>query len=64
MEKDAELGDVNFDGKLDIVDATLIQYASIDLVPFSSLQKSLADFNADGRISILDTTAIQHKLAE
>ena len=64
MEKDAALSDVNFDGKLDIVDATLIQYASIDLVPFSSLQKSLADFNADGRISILDTTAIQHKLAE
>ena len=64
MENDVQLGDVNFDGKLDIADATLIQFASIDLEPFSTLQKSLADFNADGRVSILDTTAIQHKIAD
>ena len=57
-------GDINFDGKLDIADATLIQFASIDLEPFSTLQKSLADYNADGRVSILDTTAIQHKIAD
>ena len=64
MENDVQLGDVNFDGKLDIADATLIQFASIDLEPFSTLQKSLADYNADGRVSILDTTAIQHKIAD
>ena len=64
MKEAVQPGDVNFDGVLDIKDATLIQYASIDLENFSTLQKSLADYNADGRMSILDTTAIQQKLAD
>ena len=63
MSDDVQTGDVNLDGKLDIIDATLIQYASIDLVPFSTLQKKLADYNSDGRMSILDTTAIQHAVS-
>ena len=57
------LGDVNFDGKVDITDATLIQKASIDLVSFSELQNKLAEYNGDGRVSVLDTTAIQRMIA-
>ena len=63
MAEDAKLGDVNFDGVIDITDATLIQKASIDLVEFSELQNKLADYNGDGRVSVLDTTAIQRMLA-
>ena len=63
MAEDAKLGDVNFDGVIDITDATLIQKASIDLVEFSELQNNLADYNGDGRVSVLDTTAIQRMLA-
>ena len=56
-------GDVNFDGNVDITDATLIQKASIDLVKFSETQNKLADYNGDGRVSVLDTTAIQRMIA-
>lgn len=63
MEKPAELGDVNFDGVLNITDATMIQAASIDLIDFSPLQRALGDYNGDGRMSILDTTAIQYAIA-
>ena len=63
MAEDAQLGDVNFDGKVDITDATLIQKASIDLVSFSELQNKLAEYNGDGRVSVLDTTAIQRMIA-
>lgn len=63
MAEDAQLGDVNFDGNVDITDATLIQKASIDLVKFSETQNKLADYNGDGRVSVLDTTAIQRMIA-
>lgn len=63
MRQDAQVGDVNFDGAVDITDATLIQKASIDLENFSELQNQLGDYNGDGRVSVLDTTAIQHMIA-
>ena len=57
-------GDVNYNGKIDIDDATLIQKASIDLVELTDTQKAIADVNADGRISILDVTCVQKHIAE
>lgn len=63
MQNDAQLGDVDFNGKVDIVDASLIQKASISLIDFSDTQNALADYNQDQRVSVLDTTAIQHMLA-
>ena len=64
MQDDAQLGDVDFNGKVDIVDATMIQKASISLINFSDTQNALADYNQDSRVSVLDTTAIQHMLAK
>ena len=64
MQDDAQLGDVDFNGKVDIVDTTMIQKASISLINFSDTQNALADYNQDSRVSVLDTTAIQHMLAK
>ncbi len=66
-------GDVNFDEKLNIRDATAIQkhIANIDSLYgynyMPSLDKAymdrIADFNKDGKITIRDVTAIQKRLA-
>ena len=57
------MGDVNGDGKVDIADATAIQYASIDLPTEGAFNADLADVNGDGRISILDATCVQKYVA-
>ncbi|MBQ1898361.1 MAG: haloacid dehalogenase-like hydrolase, partial [Ruminococcus sp.] len=57
------LGDVDGDGSVTIADATLIQKAAIDLVPFADWQKTAGDVNKDGRISVLDATFVQRWLA-
>lgn len=57
------IGDVNFDGRISILDATAIQKHLANLVLLSDEQFLVADFNNDGRVSILDATAIQKKLA-
>ena len=57
-------GDVNYNGEIDIDDASLIQRAGIDLAKLTDTQKALADVNADGRVSILDVTCVQKYLAE
>ena len=53
------IGDVNFDGKVDIADATMIQKYAIELEAFNEDQRTVADVNGDGRISVLDTTCVQ-----
>lgn len=58
-----ELGDVNLDGVINILDATEIQKHLVDLVVLNSKQLSLADINRDGIVSILDSTDIQKLLA-
>ena len=57
-------GDVNYNGEIDIDDASLIQRAGIDLAKLTDTQKALADVNGDGRVSILDVTCVQKYLAE
>lgn len=58
-------GDVNLDGKLSIMDATVIQrYLSTDrTVKLSDLQLQIADTNGDGKVTIMDATVIQRRLA-
>ena len=58
------IGDVNGDGVVTIIDATLIQKYSIDLPVEGVFIDTLADVNGDGRISILDVTCIQKYVAE
>lgn len=63
LDDNALVGDVNFDGKVSIVDATHIQRDLANLKKLSDDARSVADFNGDGKISILDVTAIQRFLA-
>ncbi|MGN0501618.1 MAG: dockerin type I repeat-containing protein [Ruminococcus sp.] len=58
------LGDVNYDGKVSILDTTEIQRYIADKNDFTDNQKFVADANADGRISILDATEVQRYVAE
>lgn len=52
-------GDCNGDGKIDIIDATLIQKAIVGLVKQSEIQRISADVNFDSDITIVDATTIQ-----
>ena len=61
--KDYMLGDVNGDGKISVLDATLIQKYISGLVTFSDTQKAAADVNGDGSVSVIDATLIQKYIA-
>ena len=61
--KDYLLGDVNGDGQVTVVDATLIQKYIAGLVTLSDTQKAAADVNNDGSVSIVDATQIQKYIA-
>ena len=61
--KDYLLGDVNGDGKISVLDATLIQKYLAGLVTLSDTQKAAADVNNDGSVSVLDATLIQKYIA-
>ena len=58
------LGDTNFNGNVDIKDATLIQKYLANIVDFNDEQLATADTNGDGSVSIADATQIQKYLAQ
>lgn len=58
------LGDTNFNGNVDIKDATLIQKYLANIVDFNDEQLATADTNSDGSVSIADATQIQRYLAQ
>ena len=60
---DYVLGDVNLDGTITIVDATLIMKANVGMEVLTEQQTKLADFNKDGFVNVVDATEIQKKLA-
>ena len=55
-------GDVNDDGAVNIVDATLIQKYSTEVMNFNQIELQVADYNNDGKINVKDCTAIQKSL--
>lgn len=57
-------GDVNFDGKLTIADATYIQQYAAELVNFRTEQKNVADINNDRQCTVADASRIQNVIAE
>ena len=59
-----EVGDVDLDGDITIIDATLIQRFLVDLENLSDEALAQADADRDGDVSILDATAIQRYLAD
>ena len=59
----AFLGDVDFDGNIEIRDATWIQRSVADIeIPFV-IKKLSADVDGDGNITVMDATLIQYYLA-
>lgn len=53
------IGDVNSDGDISVVDATLVQKYIVGLEKLTDLQKKSAEVNGDGEISVVDATLIQ-----
>ncbi len=62
-KSDYVLGDVNLDGTITIVDATMIMKANVGMEVLTEQQTKLADFNKDGFVNVVDATEIQKKLA-
>ena len=58
------IGDTNLDGKVDIIDATLIQSHLAEIITFSEEQMALADTDGNGVVDITDATYLQMYLAE
>lgn len=54
--------DVNMDGVINVVDATLVQKHIVGLEDFDDYTFKIADTNGDGTISIIDATNIQKKI--
>ena len=54
-----EFGDVNRDGVIDIMDATLVQKKAADKAVLDDEQIILGDVNGDGEVDIIDATLIQ-----
>ncbi|MBQ2537095.1 MAG: hypothetical protein II550_01320, partial [Ruminococcus sp.] len=58
------MGDVDGDGVLNVVDATMIQKKVADLAKFDAANTIKADFDRDGKITVNDVTAIQYEIAK
>lgn len=59
-----EVGDVDLDGTLSILDATLTQRYLAMLDSLTDKQMTLADVDGDGKVSVIDATKIQRILAK
>lgn len=53
------LGDLDFDKKVTVLDATKIQLANVKKTTLNSTQTLLADIDRDGFVSVMDATDIQ-----
>ncbi len=59
-----QLGDTNFDGKINVRDATAIQRHLAEYESLTEVQQAMADVNGDGYITIEDATLLQMYIAE
>ena len=57
-------GDADYNGKLNISDATIIQKHLAKMLKLEDYKLKNADFNGDGKVNINDVTAIQKYLAK
>ncbi len=64
VSEDILYGDVNNDGVVSVLDATLIQRYNAKLVTLSDEQFKSADVNFDGKVDILDSTLIRKYVAQ
>ncbi len=58
----ADIGDVNYDGVVNIKDATAIQKSLANLATLSKVGNKVSDFDGDNAVTIKDATAIQKML--
>lgn len=56
-------GDANLDGKVNVVDVTIVQKGVAGLISFDGDQMFRADVDGDGQITVKDATLIQKKVA-
>ena len=59
-----DLGDVNGDRVVDVLDAALIQKYAAEKAQFTKEQEEIGDFNGDGHCDVIDATAIQKSLVK
>lgn len=55
----AKIGDVDGDGEVTVMDATLVQKYIVSLETLTDSQLNVANVNGDGEISVIDATQIQ-----
>ncbi len=63
VKGDGLMGDVNGDGKITVVDATLVQKHAAGIITLESDALARADVNAKGGVNVVDATLIQKKVA-
>ncbi|MGN0628536.1 MAG: leucine-rich repeat protein [Oscillospiraceae bacterium] len=56
---DAMIGDVNLDGKINVIDANMIRRSAVRLLFLNDAQKEVADVNGDGNINVIDANLIR-----
>lgn len=56
-----DYGDVDGDGKIDVVDVALVMRHVLGFEPLTAAQQKRADVNADGRIDVQDVTLIMQR---
>ena len=56
---DRIVGDTNFDGKVDVTDATYVQKYAAEFILFNQDQIAVADVSNDGSVDVADATQIQ-----
>ena len=52
-------GDINFDGVVDLMDASLTQLSHVGYIKLSEVQKNLGDINCDGQVNVIDSSEIK-----
>lgn len=57
-------GDTNYNNRIDILDATLIQQDLAQIITFDDLTAKISDVNANNKTDILDATYVQQYLAQ
>lgn len=57
-------GDIDGDGYVNIIDATLVQKYTAEIIQFTPEQLIVGDVNHDGKVDIKDATLIQKMFAE
>lgn len=56
---DTIIGDVNLDGKINVIDANLVRRSAVRLLFLNNAQKEAADVNGDGSVNVIDANLIR-----